>query len=127
MHREAVKATRTEGGLRAALASLERHAPSAEAVLRAVRAAAGPRRRRAGLARAPLALWPRHWPKLVMGIAAAAAAAGLTIAFLSAGTPARPGRGQPGPAPAGRPFSAAAGTGTPKPRQEPGPCTAAGS
>ena len=92
---------RTEDDVRAALAAMERRAPSAEAVLDAVRNAAG--RHRPSLAR-PLRS-PRsprwlHRPGLVIAIAAAAAAAGLAIALLPGGAP--PGTGGAGPDAASR-------------------------
>src|SRR5262249_14604013 len=76
---------RTEDDLRATLVVLERHAPSADAVLRAVRDGAGRRwpgagRRWPGWARAArLARAPR-WPQLVTGLAAVA---GLVVALLA--------------------------------------------
>jgi hypothetical protein len=79
---------RTEDDLRAALAALECRTPSPEAVLGAVR---GRRTRRApGLARALRAARSPNWlvPRMAAGIAAAAAAAGLTIALLPGGAPA---------------------------------------
>jgi hypothetical protein len=111
MRGEANGQVRTEGELRSALMSLERHAPNTDAVLRAVRDRAGRRRPALGWGlRAPRSA---HWPKLAMVMAAAAAAAGITIALLPGGAPSRPGHARPGPAPApgpaaaGRPPSAA--------------------
>ena len=78
---------RTVDDLRGALASLERLAPDADAVLRGVREAAAPRRW--GVAR-PLGSpgvrrWLR-WPRPAVGIAAAAAAAvAITVALLPGG------------------------------------------
>ncbi len=70
---------RTENELRAALPMLERHAPSADAVLRAVRE--GRARRAPGLVRrGPV---PRRWPEWLPPVAAAAAVAGVIIASLA--------------------------------------------
>ena len=101
MHAEAQLPMRTEDDVRAALLALEDQAPSAEKVLTAVRAAGA--RRGPGPARAlPSPRSPR-WPQLVMGIATAAALAGLTIALLPGGAPSgsrgtRPGQATMGPA-----------------------------
>ena len=88
MRSEPRRPVRTEDDLRAALATLERLAPDADAVLRAVREAAAPRRW--GVAR-PLRSpgvrrWLR-WPRPAIGIAAAAAAAtvAITVALLPGG------------------------------------------
>jgi hypothetical protein len=70
---------RTEDELRAALPMLERHAPSAEAVLRAVRDGGG--RRAPSLARRGAG--PRHWPGWLAPVAAAAAVAGVITASLA--------------------------------------------
>jgi hypothetical protein len=70
---------RTEDELRAALPMLERHAPSAEAVLRAVRDGGG--RRAPGLVRRGAV--PRRWPGWLAPVAAAAAVAGVIIASLA--------------------------------------------
>ncbi|HEV8275934.1 MAG TPA: hypothetical protein VGQ26_09590 [Streptosporangiaceae bacterium] len=70
---------RTEDELRAALPMLERHAPSAEAVLRAVRDGSG--RRVLGLVRRGAV--PRRWPGWLAPVAAAAAVAGVIIASLA--------------------------------------------
>ena len=104
MRREANDPVRTEGELRSALVSLERHAPSADTVLRAVRDGTG---RRPGLDRWLRAPRSARWPKLAMGVAAAAAVAGITIALLPGGTSPRPGHAPPEPVSAGRPPSAA--------------------
>jgi hypothetical protein len=70
---------RTENELRAALPMLERHAPSADAVLRAVRD--GGARRAPGLVRrGPV---PRRWPGWLAPVAAAAVVAGVIIASLA--------------------------------------------
>lgn len=69
---------RTEDELRAALPMLERHAPSAEAVLRAVRDGSG--RRAPGLIRRGAV--PRRWPGWLAPVAAAAAVVGVIIASL---------------------------------------------
>jgi hypothetical protein len=95
MQREANGPVRTEGELRSALVSLERHAPDADAVLCAVRDGAG--RRRSALSWGRRAPRSAHWPKLAIGMAAAAAAAGITIALLPGGAPSRPGHARPGP------------------------------
>jgi len=88
--------TRTEDDLRAALVTLERRAPRADAVLRAVQDTAG--RRRPSLARALRS--PRSprwlpWPRLVIAIAAAGTAAGLAIALLPGGGPSGTGQAHP--------------------------------
>ena len=82
---------RTEEDLRAALVALEGRAPSADAVLRVVRERAG---QHAGHGRGPVLRGLRSpgWPRLAVGVATAAAAAGLTFALLPGGTPA--GRGK---------------------------------
>src|SRR5262249_6248136 len=103
---------RTEDDLRAALVALERHAPSADAVLRAVRDGAG--RRRAGAGRrwpswaraARLARSPRG-RQLVMGLATAAAVAGLVVALLAGGASPGAGGQRPGPTASGALPSAA--------------------
>ena len=69
---------RTENELRAALPMLERHAPSADAVLRAVRE--GGARRTLGLVRRGAV---RRWPEWLAPVAAAAAVAGVIIASLA--------------------------------------------
>jgi len=83
---------RTEDDLRAALATLERHAPSAEAVLRAVHERAG-RRRGPGPARALRATGSARRLRIAIGVVAAAAAAALALALalLPGGTPAHRG------------------------------------
>jgi hypothetical protein len=75
---------RTEDDVRAALVALEDLAPSVDAALRAAQDAAG---RRPGRARAPWQPRSPRWPQVVMGIAMAAAVAGLTIALLPGGAP----------------------------------------
>jgi hypothetical protein len=70
---------RTEHELRAALPLLERHAPSADAVLRAVREDGA--RRAPGLVRRGLV--PRRWPGWLAPVAAAAAVAGVILASLA--------------------------------------------
>lgn len=88
---------RTEHDLREALLTLERHAPDRDAVLRAVRAGSGPPRTRPGRdARRPFS------PRLIVPIAAGAAAAGLAIALLPGA--ARPG-GASRPAPPALPTT----------------------
>ena len=89
---------RSEDDLRQALATLERHAPSAETVLAAVRGAAGagagpggPSRIRRWRPPAAHRWWPR--PRLALSLAAAAAAAGLVITLLPRSTSLRPGTG----------------------------------
>ncbi len=72
--------SRTENDLRAALPLLERHAPSADAVLRAVRERDG--RRAPGLVRRDDAV-PRRWPGWLAPVAAAAAVVGVIIASLA--------------------------------------------
>jgi hypothetical protein len=86
---------RTEDDLRQALATLERHAPSADTALSAVRGAAGggaglggPSRIRRR--RPPARQWWRR-PRLALSLAAAAAAAGLVITLLPGSTSPRPG------------------------------------
>src|SRR5436190_4663902 len=69
----------TEDELRAALPMLERHAPSVDAVLRAVRDGGG--RRAPGLVRRGAV--PRRWPGWLAPVAAAAAVAGVIIASLA--------------------------------------------
>ena len=78
---------RTEDDLRQALATLERHAPDADAVLGAVRGAAGggarlgrPSRIRRWRLSAAHRWWRR--PRLALALAATAAAAGLVITLL---------------------------------------------
>lgn len=96
----------TEDELRAALPMLERHAPSAEAVLQAVRDSGG-RRARA----LPWTLRARGSARrrmLVLSITAAAAAAAVTIAVLPGGSASHPARLQPGHASGGGSASAAA-------------------
>ena len=99
MHAEAQMPMRTEDDVRAALLALEDQAPSAEKVLTAVRAAGA--RPGPGPARAPRSPRSPRWPQLVMGIATAAALAGLTIALLPGGAPSgggtRPGQATMGP------------------------------
>jgi hypothetical protein len=87
---------RTEDDLRQALATLERHAPSMETALAAVRGAnegsagrGGRSRIRRWRPRAAHRWWRR--PRLALALAAAAAAAGLVITVLSASGPPRPG------------------------------------
>jgi hypothetical protein len=87
---------RTEDDLRQALATLERHAPSAEIVLAAVHGATGagagpggPRRTRRWRPPAAHRWWRR--PRLVLSLAVAAAAVGLLITLLPGSTPPRPG------------------------------------
>jgi hypothetical protein len=70
---------RTEDELRAALPMLERHAPSAEAVLRAVRDGGG--RSASGLVRRGGV--PRRWPGWLAPVAAAAAVAGVILGSLA--------------------------------------------
>ena len=89
-------AVRTEDDLRQALATLERHAPSMETALAAVRGAAGGSAGRDGHSR--IRRWRsraahRWWrrPRLILSLAAAAAAAGLVIVVLAASGPTRPG------------------------------------
>jgi hypothetical protein len=93
---------RSEDDLRQALATLERHAPSAETVLAAARGAAGAG---AGAGAGPGGpSWIRRWrppaahrwwrrPRLALSLAAAAAAAGLVITLLPGSTSLRPGGG----------------------------------
>ena len=99
MHAEAQMPMRTEDDVRAALLALEDQAPSAEKVMTAVRAAGA--RRGPGPARALRSPRSPRWPQLVMGIATAAALAGLTIALLPGGAPSgggtRPGQATMGP------------------------------
>src|SRR5262249_32421701 len=71
---------RTEDELRAALTMLERHAPSADAVLRAVRAA-DRSRRLPGLVRRGAG--PRRWPGWLAPVAAAAAVVAVIIGSLA--------------------------------------------
>jgi hypothetical protein len=105
---------RTEDDLRQALATLERHAPSAEIVLAAVHGATGAGAGRGAPGR--IRRWrppaaPRWWwrPRLVLSLAVAAAAAGLVITVLP-GSASRPGS-RPGPA--GPPSSSSGQTGLP--------------
>ncbi|MGN6171629.1 MAG: hypothetical protein ACTHPS_01495, partial [Streptosporangiaceae bacterium] len=70
---------RTEDELRAALPMLERHAPSADAVLRAVRE--GGARRAPGLVRRGRV--PHRWPGWLAPVAAAAAVVGVILASLA--------------------------------------------
>jgi hypothetical protein len=70
---------RTEDELRAALTMLERHAPSADAVLRAVRGGSG--RRAPGLVRRGVV--PRRWPGWLAPVAAAAAVVAVILASLA--------------------------------------------
>jgi hypothetical protein len=72
---------RGEDDLRAALTTLERHAPDAGTVLRAVRERT---ERRAGTRRSPVTRVLRR-PVLVAGVAAVALAAGLTVALSDGG------------------------------------------
>jgi hypothetical protein len=111
---------RTEDDLRQALATLERHAPSADTALSAVRGAAGggaglggPSRIRRR--RPPVRRWWRR-PRLALSLAAAAAAAGLVITLLPGSTSprsgSRPGQATlPGSSPgqAGLPSAASVG------------------
>ncbi len=87
MRSEPRQPVRTEDDLRDALATLERLAPDAEAVLTAVRAAAAPRRR--GVPRplrSPRVRRGLRWPRPAIGIAAAATAAvAITVALLPGG------------------------------------------
>jgi hypothetical protein len=112
---------RTEDDLRQALATLERHAPSADTALSVVRGAAGggaglggPSRIRRRRPPAAHRWWRR--PRLALSLAAAAAAAGLVITLLPGSTSLRPGSrpGQaalPGSSPgrAGLPSAASVG------------------
>ena len=70
---------RTEDELRAALPMLERHAPGADTVLRAVRDGGG--RRAPGLVRRRAV--PRRWPGWLAPVAAAAAVVGVISASLA--------------------------------------------
>ena len=70
---------RTEDELRAALPMLERHAPSADAVLRAVRDGGG--RRAPGLVRRDAV--PRRWPGWLAPVAAATAVVAVILASLA--------------------------------------------
>jgi hypothetical protein len=80
---------RTEADLRAALAELARQAPSADEVLRALRAA-GPRRQRRLPVGPGRVLTPRlGWPQLAVGAAAAVTAAAVTLALTLGGSPGR--------------------------------------
>jgi hypothetical protein len=88
MRSEPRRPVRTVDDLRGALMALERLAPDAEAVLRAVREAAAPRRW--GVAqplRSPRVRRWLRWPRPAIGIAAAAAAAAvaITVALLAGG------------------------------------------
>ena len=78
---------RTEDDLRQALATLERHAPSAGTVLAAVRHASGPARpgRFSWLRPPGGSPWWRR-PRLALALAAAAVAAGLVITLLPGST-----------------------------------------
>jgi len=78
MRTESEGSRRTEDDLRAALPMLERHAPSAEAVLRLVREG-GARHAPAVVRRGHV---PRRWPGWLAPVAAAAAVAGVIIASL---------------------------------------------
>src|SRR5262249_19426994 len=103
---------RTEDDLRAALVTLERHAPSADTVLRAVRDGAGQRgpgaaRRWARRVTTPRRARSPRWPHLVAGLATAAAVAGLVVALLAGGASPGAGGQRPGPA-ASRPRPPAA-------------------
>ena len=114
---------RTEDDLRQALATLERHAPSADTVLAALRggtgagaAPGGPRRIRRWRPPGAHGWWRR--PRLVLSLAVAAAAAGLVITLLPGSGSLRPGSrpgqtGLPGSAhsEAGLPTAAAVGRG----------------
>ena len=93
MHAGPQMPVRTEDDVRAALMALEDQAPSAENVLRTVRAAGA--RRGHVLARALRPPRSPHWPWLVITAATAAALAGLTIALLPSGAPS----GSPGTRP----------------------------
>jgi hypothetical protein len=106
---------RTEDDLRQALATLERHAPSADTVLAAVRGATGagagpggPHRIRRWWPPAAHRSWRR--PRLVLSLAVAAAAVGLTITLLPGSVSPRPGS-RPGQA--GPPGSSSGQTGLP--------------
>jgi hypothetical protein len=80
-------AMRTEDDLRQALATLERHAPSADSVLAAVRHASGPARPgRFSWLRAPGGSPWWRGPRLILPLATAAAAAGLVITLLPGST-----------------------------------------
>jgi hypothetical protein len=97
---------RTEDELRAALPMLERHAPSAEAVLRAVRDSGG--------RRAPALPWTlrarrsARWRVLALSITAAAAAVAVVIAVLPGGAASHRGGPRAGQAPGSGSASAAA-------------------
>jgi hypothetical protein len=89
-------AVRTEDDLRQALATLDRHAPSVETALAAVRGAAGGSAGRGGRSR--IRRWRpraahRWWrrPRLILSLAAAATTAGVVITVLQASGPPRPG------------------------------------
>lgn len=102
----------TEDDVRAALATLERRAPSADAVLDAVRDAAG--RGRPSLAHPRQSPRSPRWlrrPRLVIAIATAATAAGLAIALLlPGGAPSGTGGSEPDAASrAGLPSAASVG------------------
>lgn len=107
-------AMRTEDDLRQALATLERHAPGADAVLSAVRGAAGgagpgrPSGFRRWRPRAANPWWRR--PRLVLSLAATAAAAGFVITLLPGSAPAHSGRG---PRPASVPGNSPSRAGLP--------------
>ncbi|MGI8450842.1 MAG: hypothetical protein ACR2MP_27410 [Streptosporangiaceae bacterium] len=109
---------RTEDDLRQALATLERHAPDAGAVLSAVRGAAG------GGARLGRPSRIRRWrppeahqwwrrPRLALSLAATAAAAGLVITLLPGSRPARPAHGSGRSAQAGLPGGPPVAAGLP--------------
>ncbi len=80
---------RTEDDLRQALATLERHAPSVETALAAVRGAGGRSRIRGWRPRVAHRWWRR--PRLILSLVATAAAAGLVITMLPASGPPHPG------------------------------------
>ena len=102
---------RTEADLRQALATLERHAPSTDTVLAAVRGAAGGGAGPGGASR--IRRWRppaahRWWrrPRLVVSVVMAAAATGLVITLLPGSTSPRPGSS---PSHAGLPSAASVG------------------
>jgi hypothetical protein len=92
---------RTEDDIRAALLGLERLAPSADAVLRAVRDA-----RRPGSSRARSLLRLR-WPRLALALAAVAGAAALVITLLPGSASRDRSRPGPGPLPGALPSASA--------------------